>query len=134
LRIFHPQTFVRIIFLSSNFGRVVRPALLALAVQVVSSPLGHAGPATAQSEATASFGLMPAEFVDAGSLAVASLAASAAENAQPGCAICAVAAMANTTLFAIPPLFLLPQAVELLQSSTGAEFVRLRPVRGKRAS
>jgi hypothetical protein len=120
-------------FLPSNLGRVARPALLALVIQFASSPLGHAGPA-AQSEAAVSFSVMPGEFVDTGSLAVASLTTSASDNAQPGCSICAVASIANTALFAIPPLFLLPQALELLQSSTGAEFVRLKPLRAKHTS
>jgi hypothetical protein len=108
-------------------------ALLALAVQFTLLPLSHFERAAAQSQAAAPFGLMPAEFVDAGSLAVASLAASA-DTSQPACAICGVATMAHTALFAIPPLFLLPQAVELLNLTTGAEFVRLRPPRAKHAS
>jgi len=99
-------------------------ALCALAVQCALLPLGHVERATAQSAPAASFGLMPAEFVDAGSLAVASLAASA--DSQSACAICSVAMMANAALFAIPPLFLLPQAVELLHLTVGAEFVHLR--------
>jgi hypothetical protein len=110
-----------------------RLALLALAVQFNLLPLSHFAKASAQSQAGASFGLVPAEFVDAGSLAVASLAASA-DTSQPACAICGVATMAHTALFAIPPLFLLPQAVELLHLTTGAEFVRLRPPRAKHAS
>jgi hypothetical protein len=98
-------------------------ALCAVAVQFALLPLGHIERATAQSAPSASFGL-PAEFVDAGSLAVASLAASA--DSQSACAICSVATMANAALFAIPPLFLLPQAVELLHLTVGAEFVHLR--------
>jgi hypothetical protein len=101
-------------------------ALLALAVQFNLLPLSHFEQAAAQSQAAAPFGLVPAEFVDAGSLAVASLAASA-ETSQPMCAICAVATMANAAMLAIPPVFLLPQAVELLHLTVGAEFVHLRP-------
>jgi hypothetical protein len=43
---------------------------------------------------------------------------------QPGdfCAICAVIALANTALFATPPVLLLPQAVELLYLTTDAAF------------
>jgi hypothetical protein len=50
---------------------------------------------------------------------------------QPGdtCAICAVMAMANTVLFATPPLLLLPQAIEFLRLTTDAEFVHLNAVR-----
>jgi hypothetical protein len=100
-------------------------ALLALAVQFNLLPLGHFEQAAAQSQAAAPFGLVPAEFVDAGSLAVASLAASA--DSQSACAICVVATMANAAMLAIPPVFLLPQAVELLHLTVGAEFVHLRP-------
>jgi hypothetical protein len=45
------------------------------------------------------------------------------------CAICAVIALANTVLFATPPLLLLPQAVEFLYLTTDAEFVHLNAVR-----
>ena len=50
---------------------------------------------------------------------------------QPGdiCSICAVMALANTVLFAMPPLLLLPQAVEFLYQTTDAEFVHLRSAR-----
>jgi hypothetical protein len=101
-------------------------ALLALAVQFNLLPLSHFEQASAQSQAPAPFGLVPAEFVDTGGLAVASLAASA-ETTQPVCAICAVATMANAAMLAIPPVFLLPQAVELLHLTVGAEFIHLRP-------
>jgi hypothetical protein len=103
-----------------------RLALLALAVQFNLLPLSHFEEAAAQSQTAASFGVVPAEFVDAGSLAVASLAASS-ETSQPVCAICAVATMANAAMLTIPPVFLLPQAVELLHLTVGAEFVHLRP-------
>jgi len=45
------------------------------------------------------------------------------------CAICAVMALANTVLFATPPVLLLPQAVEFLYLTTDAEFVHLSAVR-----
>ncbi|EJN12054.1 Protein of unknown function (DUF2946) [Bradyrhizobium sp. YR681] len=51
------------------------------------------------------------------------------DREQPGednCAICALVAMAGTVLFATPPLLQLPQAIELLQLTTDAEFVHLR--------
>jgi hypothetical protein len=38
-------------------------------------------------------------------------------------------AMANTVLFATPPLLLLPQAIEFLRLTTDAEFVHLNAVR-----
>jgi hypothetical protein len=46
-------------------------------------------------------------------------------QSNDGCAICAVIAMANTVLFATPPLLELPQAVELLYLTTDAEFIHL---------
>ena len=45
------------------------------------------------------------------------------------CAICAVLALANTMLFAAPPLLLLPQAIEILYLSTDAEFTHLNSAR-----
>jgi hypothetical protein len=45
------------------------------------------------------------------------------------CAICAVMALANATLFATPPVLLLPQAIEFLYLITDAEFVHLDSVR-----
>jgi uncharacterized iron-regulated membrane protein len=52
----------------------------------------------------------------------------APDSGQPpsdACAICAVIALANTVLFATPPLLLLPQALELLYQTTDAEFAHL---------
>jgi len=51
------------------------------------------------------------------------------DREQPGddnCAICALVAMAGTVMSATPPLLLLPQAIELLQLTTDAEFVHLK--------
>lgn len=51
------------------------------------------------------------------------------DREHPGhdnCAICAVIAMANTVVFATPPLLQLPEAVELLYRATDAEFVHLK--------
>jgi hypothetical protein len=50
-------------------------------------------------------------------------------QSNDNCAICAVMAMANATLFATPPVLLLPQAVEFLYLATDAEFVHLNAVR-----
>jgi hypothetical protein len=51
------------------------------------------------------------------------------QQQSDGCAICAVIALANTVLFATPPLLLLPQAIELLYLTTDAEFEHLNAVR-----
>jgi hypothetical protein len=48
------------------------------------------------------------------------------QQGDDNCAVCAVAAMASTMLFATPPLLLLPQAVEFLYLTTDAEFVHLK--------
>ena len=111
-------------------SKIACTARFALAMLFASLSFGPLERAAAQSPTVASFGLLPTEFVDAGSLAVASLAASA-DPSRPACAICAAATIGDAALFAIPPLFLLPQAVELLHRTTGAEFVRLRSYRMK---
>jgi hypothetical protein len=117
----------------SNIPPRARFALLALGLPFVVLPLSHAEHATAQSATVAPFVLMPSEFVDAGSFAVESLAASA-DAGQVACAICAMAATTNSALLAIPPVFLLPHAVELLNLTTGAELMRLRSPRARRHS
>ncbi len=48
------------------------------------------------------------------------------QQGDDNCAVCAVAAMASTMLFATPPLLLLPQAVEFLYLTTDAEFIHLK--------
>ena len=45
------------------------------------------------------------------------------------CAICAVMALANTALFATPPVLPPPQAAEFLYLTTDAEFVHLNSAR-----
>src|SRR5215468_5533000 len=114
-----------------QIGGGARAALFALAILFASLPFGIEQVA-AQSAAVVPFGVTPTEFVDTGSLAVASLTASA-DPTHPACAI-AAAAIGNAALFAIPTLFLLPEAVDLLNRSTGAEFVRLRSSRAKGTS
>jgi hypothetical protein len=47
------------------------------------------------------------------------------QQSNDACAICAVIALANTVLFATPPLLLLPQAIEFPYLTTDAEFVHL---------
>ena len=107
-------------------------ALVVLAIMAVSLTFIYVELAAAQSPMVASFGPAPIEFVDAGSLAVASLAASA-DAAGPDCAICSVAANGDAA-FAIPPVFLLPQAVELLHRTTDSTFARLRSRYAKNSS
>jgi uncharacterized iron-regulated membrane protein len=51
------------------------------------------------------------------------------QQPNDACAICAVIALANTVLFATPPLLLLPQANEFVYLATNAEFFQLNSVR-----
>ena len=126
-------------WLRSNIKCGSRLALLALAVQFAFA-FGHfhggaaqAAPAIqsdpAQSDASDTSD-------DAAPIAVGELAqqqpASDHDFGQPPsdpCAVCAVIALANTVLFATPPLLLLPQAIEFLYRTTDAEFGHLNSAR-----
>jgi hypothetical protein len=116
----------------SNIRHGSRLALFALAVQFALS-FGHFHGGAAQAAAA----------VQSGSANGLSAADTASEDAQQQpssnhdsdqqqgdvCAICAVLALANTMLFATPPLLLLPQAIEILYLSTDAEFAHLNSAR-----
>jgi hypothetical protein len=108
-----------------------RLALFALAIQFALS-FGHfhalAAPAIATSLAQAD--------LDYGQIfAARDTASEAAQKRQPAApdtvhsasafAICSVISLANSVLFATPPLLQLPQAVELLHLTTDAEFAHL---------
>ena len=113
----------------SNIKQGSRLALFALAVQFALS-FGHfhaiAAPAIQSGAAQSSISY-------AGLLAVPDAVSKSTRQAPSDhdsdqqndfCAICAVVAMANTALFATPPMLLLPQAVEFQYLATGAGFVR----------
>jgi hypothetical protein len=116
-----------------------RLALLALAIQFALS-FAHFHGIAAHAAPSIQTGLTQADLAYIGT-AVASDAASGSTQKQPpsspdndqqpvdACAICAVIALANTVLFATPPVLLLPQAVELLYLTTDAGFVHLNSVR-----
>jgi predicted lysophospholipase L1 biosynthesis ABC-type transport system permease subunit len=116
----------------SNIRHGSRLALFALAVQFALS-FGHFHGGAAQAAAAVQSG-------SANSLSAADTASEDAQQ-QPSsnhdsdqqqgdvCAICAVLALANTMLFATPPLLLLPQAIEILYLSTDAEFAHLNSAR-----
>jgi len=107
----------------SNIKRGSRLALFALAIQFALS-FGHFHGVAAQAA--------PAVQSVAINVAGQQLPASNHDSdQQPGdtCAICAVVALANTVLFATPPLLLLPEAVDFLYRTTDAEFVHLNAVR-----
>ena len=119
----------------SNIRHGSRLALVALAVQLALS-FGHFHGGTAQAAPAIQSGpaLSGASYAkglpaaDAGSeFARQQPAPDQDRGQQPSdpCAICAVIALANTVMFAAPPLLLLPQAIELLHQTTDAEFVHL---------
>ena len=109
-----------------NIKQGSRLALLALAIQFALSfghfhGIAHAAPVTqsAASLTAPSAGAKSAPASDRDS----------DRHANDACAICAVIAMANATVFSTPPLLRLPEAVEFLYRTTDAEFVHLHAVR-----
>jgi hypothetical protein len=109
-----------------------RLALFALAIQFALS-FGHFHGEIVRAAPAIQAGLADADLSIAAT--AASQAHSEAAQQQPSgpdtdrhasdCAICAVLSLANNFLFATPPLLELPQAVELLHLTTGAEFAHL---------
>ena len=109
-----------------------RLALFALAIQFALS-FGHFHGEVARAAPALQTGLADADRAIAATLAAQEAPSEAAQ--QPAghdtdqkasdCAICAVLSLANNFLFATPPLLELPQAVELLHLTTGAEFTHL---------
>jgi hypothetical protein len=109
-----------------------RLALLALAIQFALS-FGHFHGEVARAAPAIQAGLADADLAIAATLAAQEAPSEAAQ--QPSnhdtdrhasdCAVCAVLSLANNFLFATPPLLELPQAVELLHLTTGAEFAHL---------
>jgi hypothetical protein len=121
----------------SHIKQGARLALFALAIQFALS-FGHfhgvAAEAAAaiqsdatQSDASRANGLAAPEAGDAQQQSPVNHDSD--RHSNDTCAICAVMAMANATLFATPPVLLLPQAVEFLYLATDAEFVHLNAVR-----
>jgi hypothetical protein len=109
-----------------------RLALFALAIQFALS-FGHFHADVARAAPALQAGLADADRAIAATLAAQEAPSKAAQQPsghdtdQPtsDCAICAVLSLANNFLFATPPLLELPQAVELLHLTTGAEFAHL---------
>lgn len=113
-----------------------RLALFALVVQFALS-FGHFHATVAQAAPAMQTAPTQADLAYVESLATDS-ASEAAQQQSPAnpdtdqqpadtCAICAVIALANTVLFATPPVLLLPQAVELPYLTTDARLVHLNP-------
>jgi hypothetical protein len=106
-----------------------RLALFALAIQFALS-FGHFHADVARAAPALQAGLADADLAIAARLTAAAEAAQQPSNHDSDrqtsdCAICAVLSLANNFLFATPPLLALPQAVELLHLTTGAEFAHL---------
>jgi len=123
----------------SNIKHGSRLALFALAVQFALA-FGHFHGSSAQAAPAITSGATQFESFTAAPVAAPDAVSQFARqrpatdhgsDQQPcdGCAICAVMALANTVLFATPPLLLLPQAVELLYRTTDAELVHLNSAR-----
>jgi hypothetical protein len=108
-----------------------RLALFALAIQFALS-FGHFHGEIARAASAILAGQSDAELATAAALAAQEAPSKAAQPSNhdtdqhiPDCAICAVLSLANNFLLATPPLLELPQAVELLYLTTGAEFALL---------
>ena len=109
----------------SNIKHGSRLALFALALQFALS-FGHfhanAAPAAPAIQSSLSYVLTTAGE------STQQPASDSDQRPNDCCAICAVIALANTVLFATPPLLLLPQAIEFLYLTTDAEFAHLNSV------
>jgi len=119
----------------SNIRHGSRLALFALVVQFLLS-FGHFHASAAQAASAIQFAQAPFALSDTdGLLAAEAVSQSARQQPPPNhdsdqhssdaCAICAVMGLANTVLFATPPLLLLPQEIEFLNRTTVAEFIHL---------
>ena len=119
----------------SNIKHGSRLALFALAVQFVLS-FGHfhavaaqAGPAGPVLSDPLYANSLPAPDTVSHSTQPSPSDPDSDRQPADACAICAVMALANTLLFATPPLLQLPQAGEVLYLTTDAEFVHLNSAR-----
>jgi hypothetical protein len=110
-----------------------RLALFALAIQFALS-FGHFHGEIARAAPAIQAALNDADGAIAATLAAPQVHSEAAQQQPSGpdtdrhgadCAICAILSLANNFMFATPPLLELPQAVELLHLTTGAEFAHL---------
>jgi hypothetical protein len=119
----------------SNIKHGARLTLVALALQFVLS-FGHFHAVAAQAVQPDT---APFEFSHASGLTALDTVGVTEQQSPSGgdpdqrandpCTICAVIALANSVLFATPPLLELPQAIEFLYLTTDAEFVHLNSAR-----
>jgi hypothetical protein len=113
-------------WLRSNVRHGSRLALFALVLQLALS-FGHFHGVAAQEAPAIQSGPMLSDAV-AGPVGQP---ASDHDSDQQGevCALCAIIALANSVLFAAPPVLLLPQATEFLYLTVNAGFIHLNSVR-----
>jgi len=121
-------------WIRSNIKSVSRIALLALAMQFALS-FGHFHTIASTATSAPEFGSALSKFSFAGSLTAQ--VADTQSARQPAsnndsdkhssdiCAICAIMAMANATLFATPPGLPLPQIIEFSRLTAESEFARV---------
>jgi Protein of unknown function (DUF2946) len=105
----------------SNIRTGARLALLALLVQFALS-FGHIHGFAPQAASATQF----AQPVDHAAKPQPAPTRHDSDHTNDVCAICAVMAMASTVLFSTPPILLLPDAVQILQAITDAEFAHLK--------
>ena len=105
----------------SNIKRISHVALFALAIQFALS-FGHFHGVAVQAASASQV---------AQNLSVPQPASDQGSGEHPGdiCAICVVMAMANSALFAAPPVVLLPQAVDFSYVTAAANLVRAAHLR-----
>ena len=107
----------------SNIRAGARLALLALLVQFALS-FGHVH-GFMPPAASATQSVLPADYA-ADNKAKPAPTKHDGDQTTDVCAICVVMAMASTVLFSSPPILLLPDAVQILQAITDAEFAHLK--------
>ena len=118
----------------SNIKHGSRLALFALAIQFVLS-FGHFHAVAGQAVQPVPFelshtnGLIAPNTVSAGAQQQSPSGNEPDRQPNDACAICAVMALANSVVFATPPLLLLPGAIGFLCLTTDAEFVHLNSAR-----
>jgi Protein of unknown function (DUF2946) len=109
----------------SNIRHGARLALFALLVQFALS-FGHVHGFGAQAAAATQSVLSADHASNSKAKPPSAPSKHDSDQTMDICAICAVMAMAGTVLFATPPILLLPDAVEILQQITDAEFAHLK--------
>ncbi len=109
----------------SNIRTGARLALLALLVQFALS-FGHVHGFAAPAAAATQSAVAPDHATGGNAKPQPAPTRHDSDQTNDVCAICAVMAMASTVLFSSPPILLLPDAVQILQAITDAEFAHLK--------